>query len=122
MAVYFLRNPIIAVLSLFIAPAWADSVAPKFTPEMANQGKSIFQANCVTCHGANADGNGPAGKYMSPRPRDLNRAKFKGGDSAANIYKTITQGLDGTAMPGFGSLSDSDRWALVSYIDAIRKP
>ena len=34
-------------------------------------GKTIFQSNCIGCHGINGDGKGPASYWVNnPTPRD----------------------------------------------------
>lgn len=89
---------------------------PKVTPELLEKGKTIFTVNCVTCHGEKGDGNGPAGAYMNPKPRNFSTDKLKVGNKPEQLFKTITQGLTGTAMAGFGHLSEDDRWAVSLYV------
>ena len=37
----------------------------------AEDGKPIFEKNCVMCHGASGKGDGPAGKMLKPPPGDF---------------------------------------------------
>ena len=53
------------------------------TPELLEKGKTVYTVNCMTCHGEKGDGNGPAGQYMNPKPRDFAKEKFKGGKSGS---------------------------------------
>ncbi len=90
-------------------------------PAFASDGAAIFKANCVTCHGDAMDGNGPAGQYMNPKPRNLKKDKFKAGDDKDTMFHTVTNGLDGTAMAGFGtSLSEEDRHAVIDFVCSQR--
>ena len=108
------------VALLAAATALAES-PPKSTPELLAKGKASFTTNCLTCHGEKGDGNGPAGKYMSPKPRDFAAQKFKNGDSPEKIFSTIATGLKGTAMPQFDTLPAEERWGLVYHVLSLKK-
>ena len=87
----------------------------------ADKGRQAFLDNCSQCHGLTAHGEGPAGTYMSPKPRDLVQEPFKYGETEEAIIHTITDGISRTAMPSFQSLSDEDKTAIVQYILRLRK-
>ena len=83
-------------------------------------GSSVYKNNCVTCHGENMDGKGPAGQYMNPHPRDLLKDPFINGDSPNQIFVTVTHGFN--QMPPFDSiLSEVDRRAVAEYVSSRRK-
>lgn len=110
-------------LMFFASASFAKSPAakaPPATPQLLEKGKASFTTNCVTCHGEKGDGNGPAGKFMNPKPRDFSAGKFKGGEKPEQIFKTLTSGLTGTAMPGFGHLPEEERWALVHHVLSMK--
>ncbi len=86
---------------------------------------AIYMKRCAQCHGEDGDGLGPAADYMYPKPRDFTLAlfKFKSTDSDsefpsdADFYKTIAEGLPGTAMPAWGDmLSEAEINALILKI------
>lgn len=90
--------------------------------------KTYEEAGCATCHGIDGKGNGPsAGEledvWRNPiRPTDLTRKPFKSGSSAADLYRTLSTGLDGTPMPSYGDvLSPEQTWALADYILSIAR-
>lgn len=110
-----------ALVSSFLlcSQAIAAGVLPS-TPARLEAGKALYAKNCMACHGEKGDGNGPAGKMMKPKPRDFREAKFVNGDKPENIFKTIAEGLPGTAMAPFKALSEEDRSALAHYVLSLK--
>jgi caa(3)-type oxidase subunit IV len=92
----------------------------KSTPELVAKGKTIFGQQCMTCHGPEGKGDGPAAGALNPKPRNFTSADgWKAGRTVAQIFKTVTDGLPGTPMPPFSGISASDRLALVHFIRSI---
>lgn len=86
------------------------------------KGKKIFAGTCSACHGAEADGQGPAAGALKPPPRNFldPDAKYTRGRSPLDLYATLSEGNPGTAMPGFSaSLSVEDRWAVIHYLGTL---
>jgi len=73
-------------------------------------GEGIFQSHCTICHGANGSG-GPSGPT-------LQRRQLAQGSSDWAIFRTISFGIRGTAMPS-SNLSKRDKWRLVSYVRSL---
>ena len=49
------------------------------------------------------------------------RNTFRAGDAPQDIYRVISAGIGGTAMPSWnGALTASDTWALVHYVRSLR--
>jgi cytochrome c oxidase cbb3-type subunit 2 len=93
------------------------------TLRTAQLGREVYATYCVGCHGEQGDGNGPAARFLEPKPRDfrLGRIKFAGvssGDAPRDedYQRILKHGLDGTAMPSFALLSDQERAAVVAYL------
>jgi len=85
------------------------------TPELLTHGKAQFEQQCISCHGAAGDGNGPASAGLNPKPRNFKLADgWKNGRKPTAVFKTLTNGLGG--MPVFSSLPTDDRWALAHYV------
>ena len=86
-------------------------------------GQAVYQERCVQCHGVSGDGNGPAAKYMYPRPRDYRKGVFKFASTLygyhplrEDLVRTVRQGVRGTSMPGFNLLPEKDIQAVVDYV------
>ena len=90
-------------------------------PAMIVKGKSLFMNDCVACHGANGEGDGPAALALKPKPRNFHSLKgWINGRMASGMYKTLTDGIPGSPMPPFSSISVKDRLAIISYIRSFK--
>jgi mono/diheme cytochrome c family protein len=94
----------------------------------APDGKQLFTQNCASCHGPQGTGDGPAAKFVYPKPRDFTRGVFKVRSTPdgtmptdENLFNTLTRGMPGSAMPSFAYLSEADRKALVEYVKTLVK-
>ena len=90
------------------------------TPELLARGKAIFTQTCATCHGATGQGDGPAGKGLSERPRNFTtNVGWENGTRIEDIFKTLEEGIKGSPMTSFSYLSKRDRMALVHYVTSL---
>jgi mono/diheme cytochrome c family protein len=92
-------------------------------PDRLAEGGKHFRKQCQQCHGLPGDGRGPTGLWIYPFPRDFRRGVFKFVSTGegnkprhADLVRTITEGLKGTAMPAFGLLPDDQREMLARYV------
>lgn len=88
----------------------------------------IARANCAACHGPEGAGDGPSATGFLDawgypvQPRDLTTGVFRAGETAADIYRSIATGINGTPMPAFGgSLDAAEIWDLVHYVQDLAK-
>ena len=85
----------------------------------AKLGESQFRANCAFCHGLGARGGG--------RGPDLTRAQKRHGNADGDLYRTINEGVPGTAMPPNGAtqqgvgMTEGEIWQVISYIRSLQK-
>jgi mono/diheme cytochrome c family protein len=93
-----------------------------------SRGQAVYQERCVQCHGVTGDGQGPAAKYMYPKPRDYRRGLFKFTSTPygsrplrADLVRTVRQGIRGTSMPGFSLLAERDLQAVVDYVEMLAR-
>ncbi|HUI96350.1 MAG TPA: cytochrome c [Xanthobacteraceae bacterium] len=85
-------------------------------------GGAMFAAHCALCHGANGDGRGPRRAAMDPAPADLTLPPWSDPASAGKLYLAIRDGVPGTAMPSWPTLSDDQIWNVVAYVHALNSP
>ena len=107
------------------SPSRGKIAEPAGDPLVA-RGRVLFARQCVICHGETGDGAGPFAYLMNPRPRNFLKGKFKlvttqnQVPSDADLERTISRGMPGSAMPPWGHLPVSDLKALVAYLRSIR--
>ena len=86
-------------------------------------GASIFKSKCAFCHGDNGDGQGPSGKFLKPPPGDFTDSEWIHGGDMDSIVKTITEGVEGTAMVGFANaLTDEEIKSVAAFVQQFSKP
>ena len=102
--------------------------------ETLKQGSRLYRLHCLQCHGLTGDGRGPTAKWVNPHPRDYRKGLFKfqsvdqvGKEGSAtgdtvrppsrdDLYRTIYEGVEGTAMQSYNMLPAHEINALVSYV------
>jgi high-affinity iron transporter len=91
---------------------------PASPPEPA-RAASLYVQQCAACHGPNGQGNGPLAVSLNPPPIAFTDTERAARRSPFALYEVISQGLQGTAMTSFSSLSEEDRWALAFYVGSL---
>ena len=84
------------------------------TPTLA-QGATVYAVNCVSCHGVNGDGNGPAAAVLLPRPASFTVKQ----PDASRVHRALRDGVPGTAMPPWPALSDADQQAVTAFVRSL---
>ena len=113
--------------------AWRDVFEPQTvsvsvmsvptTADQVTRGKVVYERRCVGCHGDKGDGNGPSATFLDPRPRNFTLGVFKFRTTPSgslptdgDLYRTITRGVRGTAMPTWHELPEKDRVTVIAYL------
>jgi putative heme-binding domain-containing protein len=83
-------------------------------PQAMDQGMTLYNTNCASCHGLFGSGgaNGPAlsaGGHVDANAPDQ------------SIFNLVKAGVPGTTMPSWnGTLSDDDIWKVALFIKGVR--
>src|SRR6059058_3231052 len=99
-------------------------------------GRQFYDSiGCRKCHGDQGRGDGPSAPTLKDDAgfpifaADLHQSwRFRGGGSAADIYRRLRTGLDGTPMPSFSDLidqkflTDEQLWRLAQYVRSLSPP
>lgn len=96
-----------------IKPAPVAPAAAALTPADIARGRALFTGTCgAYCHRPSA----PAGPAVSDAPSLFDCDWIHGG-SDAQVFHTITHGVDGTRMVAFGgAIPDADIWRIIAYL------
>ncbi|HET8576539.1 MAG TPA: cytochrome c [Methylomirabilota bacterium] len=90
---------------------------------MIDRGRSIYDAKCAVCHGADGSGNGPAAASLEPKPPSLRDRAMMAQMSPAYSFWRVSEGgavepfrSMRSAMPAWkDDLPVTDRWAVIAY-------
>jgi cytochrome c oxidase cbb3-type subunit 2 len=117
--------------------AWLDGAelladpsapAPPIDDALRARGGELFATYCTTCHGERGDGRGPTAAQLAHPPAnftlgtyELRTTEHEALPADADLFRTITRGVHGTAMPPWFALPERDRWALVAHLKTLSK-
>jgi mono/diheme cytochrome c family protein len=75
-----------------------------------SQAEKMFATVCVTCHGADGSGKGPAAEALNPKPRNYTDPQWQASVTDDDIKDIILKGGQGVGkspmMPGQPQLKD----------------
>ncbi len=107
----------------FIAFRILSKPASPAPPEVArdpllSQGRLIYLARCVACHGNDGRGDGPlAGQLIGPPAGNLTDDVWKHGDSPAQVVAVIGRGVPNSRMEGWSRVLDAPELnAVAAYV------
>jgi mono/diheme cytochrome c family protein len=107
--------------------SWEPSQHPPGTSQLLENGRRTYEKQCAPCHGPTGRGDGPAAYLLFPRPRDFTAARYRlvstweGVPTDDDLFRTISRGIPGSAMPSWSHLSEEERWGLVYYVKTFAK-
>jgi mono/diheme cytochrome c family protein len=91
-------------------------------PDSVNRGRAVYQQYCVTCHGLNGDGNGPAVAGLRVRPPSFHNPQHYLAPGMDGAHYWVIQHGDGVpgGMPAWqGTLTAQQTWDVLNYIKSI---
>jgi len=84
-------------------------------------GRAVYAARCASCHGDRGLGDGPAAAGIRPPPPAIGDPSVMRGVSPALLYRVVSAGVSGTAMPAWGeTLTAEQRWNVVGYVLSLQ--
>ncbi len=87
--------------------------------DMVSQGQTLYQDNCVNCHGQSGRGNGSDSASLSTKPADFTNQALMAQISSDTLLQAITSGVT-PDMPAYSdSLDENARLALVAYLRSL---
>ncbi len=95
------------------------------SPDLVGLGRKTYEKECRACHGKDGNGEGEAAYLLYPRPRDFTRGQFRLVSTWDNVptdedlFRTISRGMPGSAMPSWSHLPERTRWGLVHYVKSF---
>lgn len=96
-------------------PIIAHRASPAATTMTPMSTRSLYLAYCAQCHGETGDGQGT--RVLDRPARSFKDGGFSFGNTPEALYRTISNGIGGTPMPGYaGTLSAEDRRRLAVYV------
>ncbi len=85
------------------------------------RGGELYRTHCAICHGQRGDGEGLRKMGLSTKPRNFTDPAWRSRTKPQQVYSTIQNGMAGTSMPAFPSLSDQDKHDLADYVLSLSK-
>lgn len=85
---------------------------------MLVQGRELYNARCVSCHGRTGQGDGPIAAMVKPtKPGDLTDHHWKHGDRPDQVVQVIARGIPGTGMDAWDrTFDETEIRALAAYV------
>ena len=113
------EDPVLEVMQ----PEYIDRAAGPVSLDYADSGRGLYRQHCSHCHGITGDGYGPTAPFLNPYPRDFRMAKFKYKSTPLrsvptdhDLTEVLLNGVPGSSMPSFRTLSEDRIAALVDYV------
>lgn len=106
---------------LFIAFSTAVTIAQGIRGN-SQAGQSVYEQQCLRCHGDKLDGNGPDSHDLIVRPANL-RSEISRSKTDWELLVAISNGVLFSPMHGFlGKLTDQQMLDVLSYIRFMSPP
>jgi mono/diheme cytochrome c family protein len=101
----------------YVPPTAAPTLGPLFpasAPDPEN-GAVIFVEKCLPCHGETGLGDGPQSLDLPVSVIAIGLPDIASKAAPSRWYSVVTQGNLERFMPPFSSLTDQERWDVISY-------
>lgn len=82
-------------------------------------GKRLYESYCAICHGEDGKGGGFLASSLRRPPADLTSSRTAA-RTDGDLMWIVTNGVQGTEMPPFSFLTESERWAIVHHMRVLQ--
>jgi cytochrome c len=93
--------------------------------KVVEEGKALYEGKgtCLNCHGKSGKGDGMAGAMLDPGPRDFTNCAFQKARTDGELFWTVQNGLQGTAMVSYtpSAVSEEEAWKIIAYVRGFCK-
>ena len=96
-------------LILQMTVALEPTARPRVTPREIARGRTLFEAQCAYCHGADGDGG---------RGANLQRPALRRAPTDEALFRIVNRGIPGTGMPG-NAMSARETWQVVAFVRSL---
>jgi len=82
-------------------------------------GAEVYRSQCQPCHGSKGKGDGPASRFVDPKPRDLTQAEWLHAKdkTLGQVVQVVSHGVDDTGMEPFDELlTEAEIRAVAAYV------
>lgn len=102
-----------------VAACSGGDQAPSAGDDDVAAGKAVFDANCATCHGPQAEGTatGPPLVHIYYEPSHHDDDAFR----SAMANGVVPHHWEFGPMPAFPGLAEDDREAVIAYIRSLQR-
>lgn len=110
------------VVAFVLVSAFTSVVFARVIRGDSKAGQVVYEQQCLRCHGAKLDGNGPDSQDLIVRPADL-QSQTTRSKTDWELLVAISNGVLFTPMHSFrGKLTDQQMLDVLSYIRFIAPP
>lgn len=97
--------------TLFLVPcAWTIAQEHSYAPSDIENGRGLYQANCLGCHGNNGD---------AVEGANLSTGRFRRASADEDLIRLIREGIPNTLMVPKTNLSYGDTRAIVAFLRSL---
>jgi len=97
------------LLALQMTVALEPTTRPRVTAQEIARGRTLFEAQCAYCHGADGAGG---------RGANLARATLRHAQTDDALFRVVNRGIPGTDMPG-NAMSAPETWQVVAFVRSL---
>ncbi len=112
----------ILVVAFVLVSAFTSVAFAQVIRGDSKAGQGVYEQQCLRCHGAKLDGNGPDSQDLIVRPANL-RSQLSRSKTDWELLVAISNGVLFSPMHGFrGKLTDQQMLDVLSYIRSMSPP